>query len=218
MSAAGGVIQDDSQEQAEDGLNDSVEPAAGKSTNVRDPGSRLISAEMLEAINKADSPMRVDGKPVGVKSAEKRITPKMRQFASLMAQGHSSRDAYRQAYDCSRSSEASIVAGANKLLRDGRVSGLMEAVWESVEKNIIDDQVAARRHVLEQLYAHANDTKGRTSDKLKALELMGKAFGMFTDKTETKVEQVDPERLKRELDQHMQTFKQTKLRAVQGGG
>ena len=90
----------------------------------------------------------------------------------------------------------------------------MEAVWESVEKNIIDDQVAARRHVLEQLYAHANDQKARTSDKLKALELMGKAFGMFTDKTETKVEQVDPERLKRELDQHMQTFKQTKLRAV----
>lgn len=214
MSTAGRDPQDGSQEQSEEGLNDSVEPAAGKSTNVRDPGSRLISEEMLEAINRSENPMRLDGKPIGVKSPEKRITPKMRQFASLMAQGHSSRDAYRQAYDCSRSNEASIVAGANKLLRDGRVSGLMEAVWESVEKNIIDDQVAARRHVLEQLYAHANDQKARTGDKLKALELMGKAFGMFTDKTETKVEQVDPERLKRELDQHMQTFKQTKLRAV----
>jgi hypothetical protein len=199
-------------DQVEPGSSVEVEGDAGK--NATRPGNRQVSIEMLEAINKSESPVRLDGKPVGVKSPDKRITPKMRQFASLMAQGHSSRDAYRQAYDCSRSSEASIVAGANKLLRDGRVSELMQSVWESVEKNIIDDQIAARRHVLEQLYAHANDTKGRTSDKLKALELMGKAFGMFTDKTETKVEQVDPERLKRELDQHMQTFKQAKLRAV----
>jgi hypothetical protein len=36
---------------------------------------------------------------------------------------------------------------------------------------------------------------------------MGKAIGMFVDKTEAKVEQIDPEQLKRELDSHLKAFK-----------
>ena len=37
----------------------------------------------------------------------------------------------------------------------------------------------------------------------RALELLGKTVGMFTDRVETKVEVVDPEQLKADLERHL---------------
>jgi hypothetical protein len=167
---------------------------------------------MLEMVEGTKERKRQDGKPIGVKRNEPRITPKMRAFASLVAQGNSARDAYRKAYEIrSGTSEATVIASANKLMKDQRISALMEPVFEAIKQNVIDDAIATRRYVLEQLHQHAADDNVRTSDRLKSLELMGKAIGMFVDKSEAKVEQIDPEQLKRELDSHLKAFK---LRAV----
>jgi len=193
----------------EDGRSDSVSADPASSTNVEGPG---IRSEMLEMVKGTRERKRVDGKAWGVKTEAPRITPKMRAFASLVAQGNSPREAYRKAYAVrSDTAESTVIASANKLMKDSRISGLMEPIWESIKQNVIDDAIATRRHVLEQLHAHASDTNVRTGDRLKALELMGKAIGMFVDKSEQKVEQVDPEQLKRELDSHLKAFK---LRAV----
>jgi hypothetical protein len=189
----------------EDGQSDSVDGATASSTNVAGPGIRREVMEMIEGTKERK---RVDGKAWGVKTDVPRITPKMRQFASLVAQGNSPRDAYRKAYAVrTDTSEATVMASANKLMKDSRISGLMEPIWESIKQNVIDDAIATRRHVLEQLHAHASDANVRTGDRLKALELMGKAIGMFVDKSEARVEQVDPEQLKRELDSHLKAFK-----------
>jgi hypothetical protein len=194
------------EEDQQDGI---AEQDAATSTNVADPG---IRPEMLEMIEGTKERKRIDGKAWGVKAEVPRITPKMRQFASLVAQGNSPRDAYRKAYAVrTDTAESTVIASANKLMKDRRITALMEPIWETIKQNVIDDAIATRRHVLEQLHAHASDTNARTGDRLKALELMGKAIGMFVDKTEAKVEQVDPEQLKRELDSHLKAFK---LRAV----
>lgn len=180
-----------------------------ESTNVASPG---IRREVMEMVEGTKDKKRQDGKPIGVKRNEPRITPKMRAFASLVAQGNSARDAYRKAYEVrSGTSEATVIASANKLMKDQRISALMEPVFEAIKQNVIDDAIATRRYVLEQLHQHAADDNVRTSDRLKSLELMGKAIGMFVDKSEAKVEQIDPEQLKRELDSHLKAFK---LRAV----
>jgi len=185
--------------------SDSVDESNAASRNVADPG---IRREVLEMIEGTKERKRIDGKPIGVKTDAPRITPKMRAFASLVAQGNSPREAYRKAYAVrSDTAESTVIASANKLMKDQRISGLMEPIWESVKQNVIDDAIATRRHVLEQLHAHASNTEARASDRLKALELMGKAIGMFVDKSEQKVEQVDPEQLKRELDSHLKAFK-----------
>jgi len=189
----------------EDGQSDSVIENPATSTNVAGPG---IRSEVMEMIESTRERKRVDGKAWGVKTEAPRITPKMRAFASLVAQGNSPRDAYRKAYAVrSDTAESTVIASANKLMKDSRISGLMEPIWESIKQNVIDDAIATRRHVLEQLHQHASDTNVRTGDRLKALELMGKAIGMFVDKSEAKVEQVDPEQLKRELDSHLKAFK-----------
>ena len=193
----------------EDGLSDSVDETNAASRNVEGPG---IRREVLEMVEGTKEKRRADGKPIGVKTDAPRITPKMRQFASLVAQGNSPSDAYRKAYAVrTDTAESTVIASANKLMKDQRISGLMEPIWESIKQNVIDDAIATRRHVLEQLHQHASNTEVRTSDRLKALELMGKAIGMFVDKSEQKVEQVDPEQLKRELDSHLKAFK---LKAV----
>ena len=193
----------------EDSQSDSVDGATASSTNVAGPGIRREVMEMIEGTKERK---RVDGKAWGVKTDAPRITPKMRQFASLVAQGNSPRDAYRKAYAVrTDTSEATVIASANKLMKDSRITGLMEPIWESIKQNVIDDAIATRRYVLEQLHQHAADDNVRTSDRLKSLELMGKAIGMFVDKSEAKVEQIDPEQLKRELDSHLKAFK---LKAV----
>jgi hypothetical protein len=188
-----------------EGLDDSSGSGEETSTNVESPGIRPEVLQMIEGTNEKK---RMDGKPVGVRMNQKRITPKMKAFASLIAQGNSPRDAYRKAYDVRPgTNEASVISGANKLLRDSRISGLIEPVFEAIKQNVIDDAIATRRYVLERLHAHAANDEERTSDRLKSLELMGKAIGMFVDKSEAKVEQVDPEQLKRELDSHLKAFK-----------
>ena len=174
-----------------------------QSTNVQSPE---ISEAMRSRVESVVEKKRRDGKPIGVKEKEPRMTAKMRCFASCVAQGMSAREAYVKAYDTSRMSDASVIAEANKLMRDPRISKLMEGVWEAVEQNIIDDAIATRRKIMGDLIKHADDTKARLSDRLKSLELMGRAIGMFTDKTETKTEVVDAEQLKRELDEHVNKF------------
>jgi len=68
-----------------------------------------------------------------------------------------------------------------------------------VRENMINDVVVARQYVLQELIKHSKGM-GSDSTKLKALELIGKASGMFIDRVEQKVEVVDVEQLKKELD------------------
>jgi hypothetical protein len=174
--------------------------------NVGEPG---ISESVVNAVRNSEVRVRKDGKPWGSRlknESGKRITPKMRLFASLVAQGNSPREAYKQAYDADNCSDATVYAASNRLMNDPRISVLMEAVWTDVHKNIVDDAIAIKRHVMDQLLAHSKDTNARLNDRLKSLELLGRSIGLFTDKTESKVETIDADQLKRELEKHLNTF------------
>jgi ribosomal protein S13 len=129
-----------------------------------------------------------------------------------LPEGNSPRESYRKAYDVGvGTSEATVIAGANKLMKDSRIGALVEPVFEAVKQTIIDDAIATKRFVLEELHSHATSEENRASDRIKALELMGKSIGLFLDKADAKAEKVDAEKLKKELDVHLKTFK---LRAV----
>lgn len=174
--------------------------------NVGEPG---IRESVENAVRNSEVRVRKDGKPWGSRlknESGKRITPKMRLFASLVAQGNSPREAYKQAYDADNCSDATVYAASNRLMNDPRISVLMDAVWTDVHKNIVDDAIAIKRHVMDQLLAHSKDTNARLNDRLKSLELLGRSIGLFTDKTESKVETIDADQLKRELEKHLNTF------------
>jgi len=139
-------------------------------------------------------------KPRGTaKLPSKRITAKMRNFAALISKGESPREAYRQAYNVTTNKEHTLAANASRLMKDERVVALTQSVWEAAKENLIDDVVAGRRFIMKELQGHAANDKVPPAVRLKALELMGRAFSMFTDKVEQRTEEITPEKLKAEL-------------------
>jgi hypothetical protein len=194
-------------------------------TNTNDASTEQAGAyveDMRSRVAQVDVKKKRNGLPRGVHREEttdaqgrdKRLTAKMQAFASNIVQGLSPNDAYRRAYDCSNMGEASIVSEANRLLKDPRITLLLESFWKTLKENVIADQQATRRHIMSELYNHAERAGERTSDKLKALELMGRAVGMFTDKIESKTEEVNVDSLKKELESSLELLKTSKSKPL----
>jgi flagellar hook assembly protein FlgD len=68
---------------------------------------------------------------------------------------------------------------------------------------VVESDDSARRYVMQKLFDKVNESEVSESGQLRALELIGKAVGMFTDRVETTVEQVDTDSLKKELESHL---------------
>jgi hypothetical protein len=159
-----------------------------RDNNESEPLAGLEISERLRAsVASVSVKVRKDGRPVGDKESKKgRTTAKQKAFASLIVQGHSPREAYAKAYDVKTETHAASHAStANKLLKNRKVSALVDSVWHVTKESLVNDAIATRRHVMEQLLKHSEEAK-QEGTKLKALELMGRAVGMFTDKVEQK--------------------------------
>jgi hypothetical protein len=130
----------------------------------------------------------------------RQLTLKMRTFAKLVAEGCSPSESYRRSYDCSNSTSVTVSANACRLLKDPRVNAIVKLSRES--EDIVSDPTALRLYVMRHLLHHANTMKTE-SNQIRALELLGKTVGMFTDRVEAKVEAIDPEQLKADLERHL---------------
>ena len=173
------------------------------STNVEKPDQ---SEAMRMAVAKIQEKKTKTGKVFGVtrveEDKEKRLTPKQRLFVTHLMSGMTKVQAYRASYDVKSDNEASVTASANKLINDPRIKVLLQGYEDTVREKVIEDAVRTRRFVMEKLHDRVNQAKTESAE-LKALELMGRAVGMFTDKVEGKVEQISTERLKEELKSHL---------------
>lgn len=182
-------------------------------------GGLEISEAERQAVAKVPVKKRKDGREYGHKEVKVgRTTAKQKAFASLIIQGHSPREAYEKAYEIKSNNSASHASSANNLLRKPHISALVEGLWNASKETLIQDAVATRRHVMEELLRHSQEAK-QEGTKLKALELMGKAVGMFTDRVEQKVEEVSTERLKQELKSSLDLLDNVKpFKPVKAGG
>jgi len=171
----------------------------GKDTSTTSEGNN--SGAMRSAVEKTTPKRTVNGKIRGKdKDVVKRMTPKMKIFCSLIAQGKAPKDAYRMSYNSRTNNDATILTEVNKLMKDPRIKVFLEGIWETVKENIIDDALATRRKVMSDLFKHADNKEAQLSNRLKSLELIGRAIGMFTDKVEQRVEEVNVDTLKRDLE------------------
>ena len=167
-------------------------------------GEGEYSEAIRSAVSQVEITVRGDGKPFGHKPLEeelaesKKTTTKMKLFASAIADGLSPAEAYRKAYDCSNSTNATVIANANRLLNDGRITLLLEPVFQAKREMVINDELATRRFIMQELFEHAKNTE-RVSDKLRALEMMGKSIGLFADTGDKDEDSLDVEKLKKEL-------------------
>ena len=150
---------------------------------------------------------RIDGLPVA--SEHKRgqpLTVGQQRFIQGVIRGHSLRSSYREAFQNDTGSDASISASANKLMKDPRVQEALKEAWGETIEHLIDDVVASKRYVLKGLLALSRKGK-QEGTQLKALELMGKACGLFTPTEVQDKAPVTADQLKRELASHLKLLK-----------
>lgn len=159
----------------------------------------------------ADAPkVRKDGQLVGSPTPRPRaLTVSQCLFAQGVIQGKTYRQAYRDAYPNAKGSGESITASAYKLMRDSRIQALVNDAWEQTADVLVEDIVASKRYILKQLVAHSKQAK-QEGTKLKALELMGKAVGLFKHEDAGKVEVQTPEQLKKDLAVHLRLLDNVK--------
>ena len=189
-----------------DPISADINTIVSESGNAFTIAAPVMNSEQLRAaVESSECRTTKDGRVHGVDKEEAaQLTPKQRMFASLVVQGNSPREAYKKAYSAISQNEATVGAAANRLMNHPKVKRLLEASWNKQEKNIIMDAQRTRLHIMEELLKHSGDEEVQISARLKALELMGKAVGMFVDKVEQKVETINAEQLKTELSQHLQ--------------
>ena len=149
---------------------------------------------------------RKDGLPVaGEHKRSLPLSPSALAFVQGVIRGQSLRSSYRAGFKNDTGSDASISANANKLMRDPRVQALLKEAWGETIEHLVDDMVASKRYVLKGLLALSK--ADQPSTQLKALELMGKACGLFTPTDVIDKAPVTADQLKRELASHLKLLK-----------
>ena len=185
---------------------------------VDDWGEDESLAELSEAeqlAHAAERPkLRKDGEHKGSEIRRpKPLSPRQMLFCQGVIQGKSLRQAYRDAYANDTGSDASISASANKLMKDPRIKRVLEEAWEETVEHLSEDLAASKRYVLKGLLALSKVAK-QEGTKLKALELMGKAAGLFTPTEVQDKAVITADQLKRELAGHMKLLEQAKANVM----
>ena len=165
-------------------------------------------SEAEQLAHMAEKPrIRVDGRPVGSDHRRgKGLTINQHRFVAGVIRGESLRQAYREAFQNNTGSDASISASANKLMKDPRVVRALDEAWGQTVEHLIEDVVASKRYVLKGLLALSKAGK-QEGTQLRALELMGKACGLFTPMEVQDKAPVTADQLKRELAGHLKLLK-----------
>ena len=170
-----------------------------------EPGS--AGEDMGEAqrlAHAAESPKRRrDGEVRGGGVARQRpLTVSQHEFVQGVIRGQSLRQAYRTAFRNTTGSDQAISANANKLMRDERIQRMLNDAWGETVEALSEDAAASKRYVLKSLLALSKEAKQEGS-RLKALELMGKACGLFTPTEVQDKTVITADQLKRELASHL---------------
>jgi hypothetical protein len=119
------------------------------------------------------------------------------------------RQAYRDAYPNAKANDQVITSAAYRLSKDERIQKALQEAWGETVEVLAEDVVATKRYVLKELLALTKGGKQEGS-RLKALELMGRAAGMFQQSTEVAVEKPSAEQLRKELSGHLKLLDNVK--------
>jgi len=170
----------------------------------------ISEAERLAA--HAEPPViRADGKPKGADSYNRPrpLTAPQMEFCKGLIQGKTMRQAYRDAYPNANGSDQVITSSAYRLSRDERIQKALQDAWGETVEVLAEDTAATKRYVLKELLALSKGGKQEGS-RLKALELMGRAAGMFQQSTEAPAEKPTAEQLRKELSGHLKLLDNVK--------
>lgn len=174
--------------------------------------------EAGQAAALADAPrVRADGNVVGIDTPSRPLTPQQVAFAQGVIEGKSRRQAYRDAYPNAKGADATISACAHRLSKDPRIARMIAAGWEETTEALAEDVAAQRRYVSRALVALSKAGK-QEGTRLRALELLGRAAGLFKDQATPEGKPVTADELRRELAGHLKLVGTARGAAPRAGG
>lgn len=132
------------------------------------------------------------------------LTSKQSQFVRAVFSGMSNVEAYRQTYDCSSLSPASLSAHATKLAREPLVTAKLRSMREEAERQLILAPSLTRDWIVNGLM-HLALHGDRDSVRLGAYTQLGKTVGIDLFRETTRVERIErtPEQVEAELREHL---------------
>ena len=137
------------------------------------------------------------------------LTEKQEAFCMAVFEGAGFSDAYRAAYDTANMKPATINRQAHELMINPKITARMDELHRQREQEQRMSALSRSEKVIKKLEEIGlQDDTGSTA-QIRALELLGKTIGMFTDKIETedKTER-DADAIKAELQQKLKHLMQ----------
>ena len=131
------------------------------------------------------------------------MTPKQHLFAREIVLGKSQADAYRAAYDTLRMNDNSIRREASRLMDNPNVATTVVELQQEADAAVVQERIASREEVLQTLTGYMHSGEPRDSVRLRAAELMGKHYGLFTERIEAVVPERSPEEITAELEEKL---------------
>ena len=134
------------------------------------------------------------------------MTPKQHQFAREIVLGKSQADAYRSAYNTARMNDNSIRREASRLMDNPNVATTVVELQQKADAAVVQERIASREEVLQTLTGYMHSGEPRDSVRLRAAELMGKHYGLFTDRIEAVVPERSAAGIQIQLEEKLQQF------------
>ena len=107
------------------------------------------------------------------------VTPKQSRFAELVSGGLNLSESYRRSYDCRGMSAGALRVEAHRLSRHPKIVSAVKALRQGCPKTKRQVAEASEEWVKIRLMDLADSPYSTTSQKISALEYLGKNLGMF---------------------------------------
>ena len=114
---------------------------------------------------------------------EQPLTGKQEAFAKLVAGGAVLSDAYRECYAADSMKDSTVWSEACRLAQNPKVSARIKDIQADMEADNRTRLLRREEWVLKSLQEEAVSADNASS-RIRALELVGKTVGMFTDRIE----------------------------------
>ena len=135
------------------------------------------------------------------------LTPKQAAYASLVASGRSQVDAYIEAYDVAHGgSRAAARNEASKVALKPKVQARIKHLREGRATIRADQEALSHQWILDNLRAEAVNTDNAPSVRVRALEIIAKSQGLFSDASSVTVEARSSSEIERDLKERLNSL------------
>jgi len=132
------------------------------------------------------------------------LTAKQAAYSSLVAAGRSQVDAYIEAYDVAPGgSRAAARNEASKLALKPKVQARIKHLREGRKSVQADQEALSHQWILDNLRAEAVNTDNAPSVRVRALEIIAKSQGLFSDASSVTVEARSSSEIERDLKERL---------------